>query len=123
MEIVNWRHALDQKWAALRFGEVKLETDGEQHVFEVQVYLDDLDPEAVRVELYADGVNGSRAGARGDEARAATGRRNKRLRLSRECACSPPGDGLYGATHTATAMTWRFPWKTHISCGSDDAIE
>ncbi len=56
MNIVNWRHALEQKWAALRFGEVKVETDGEQHVFEVQVYLDDLDPEAVRVELYADGV-------------------------------------------------------------------
>ena len=50
--------ALEQKWATLRFGEVKVETDGEQHVFEVQVYLDDLDPKAVRVELYADGVNG-----------------------------------------------------------------
>ena len=48
----------NQKWTALRFGEVKFETDGEQHVFEVQVYLDDLDPKAVRVELYADGVMG-----------------------------------------------------------------
>lgn len=56
VQIVNWRLALEQKWAALRFGEVKVETDGEQHVFEVQVYLDDLDPEAVRVEIYADGV-------------------------------------------------------------------
>jgi starch phosphorylase len=59
VQVVNWRRELDQKWAALRFGEVKLETDGEQHVFEVQVYLDDLDPEAVRVELYADGGNGT----------------------------------------------------------------
>ncbi len=58
-KVIDWRHALDQKWAALRFGEVKLETDGEQHGFEVQVYLDDLEPKAVRVELYADGVNGS----------------------------------------------------------------
>ncbi|CAG4882369.1 Glycogen phosphorylase [Georgfuchsia toluolica] len=57
--IVNWRRALEQKWAALRFGEVKIETAGEQHVFEVQVYLDDLDPETVRIELYADGVNGT----------------------------------------------------------------
>ena len=56
--MVAWRHALDQQWSALRFGEVKLETDGEQHVFEVQVYLDDLDPEAVRVELYANGADG-----------------------------------------------------------------
>ncbi|MGB8331566.1 MAG: alpha-glucan family phosphorylase, partial [Polyangiales bacterium] len=59
VDMVNWRHALEQTWAALRFGEVKVETDGEQHVFEVQAYLDDLDPETVRVELYADGVNGS----------------------------------------------------------------
>jgi starch phosphorylase len=61
MDLINWRNALDQKWAALRFGEVKLETDDEQHVFEVQVYLDELDPEAVRVELYANGVNGGTA--------------------------------------------------------------
>jgi len=57
--MVNWWHVLDQKWAALRFGEVKVETGGEQHVFDVQVYLDDLDPEVVRVELYANGVNGT----------------------------------------------------------------
>ncbi len=58
VQMVNWRHALEQKWDALRFGEVKVETAGEQHVFEVQMYLDGLDPEAVRVELYADGING-----------------------------------------------------------------
>lgn len=28
------------------------------HIFGVQVYLDDLDPEAVRVKLYADGTDG-----------------------------------------------------------------
>ena len=61
VELVDWRHTLEQKWTALRFGEVKLETGGEQHVFEVQVYLDDLDPETVRVELYANGVNGAAA--------------------------------------------------------------
>ena len=32
-------------------------TDGEQHAFEVEVYLGGLDPELVRIELYADGVN------------------------------------------------------------------
>ena len=56
--IVDWQHTLEQKWAALRFGEVKIETDGTQHAFEVQVYLNDLEPNAVRVELYAEGVNG-----------------------------------------------------------------
>jgi starch phosphorylase len=55
LELVNWRHDLEQKWNALRFGEMKIETEGEQHIFEAQVYLDNLDPEAVRVELYANG--------------------------------------------------------------------
>jgi starch phosphorylase len=58
MDMVNWRRALEQKWAALHFGEMKLETAGEQHVFEVQIYLDDIAPDAVRVELYAEGANG-----------------------------------------------------------------
>jgi glycogen phosphorylase len=56
VQLVNWRRALEQNWTALRFGELKVETDGGQHVFEVQMYLDDLDPQAVRVELYADAM-------------------------------------------------------------------
>ncbi len=59
MHMVDWRRMLEQKWDSLHFGEVKVETAGEQHVFEVQVYLDGFDPEAVRVELYADGMNGA----------------------------------------------------------------
>jgi len=58
-QMVDWQHSLEQQWASLHFGEVKVETRGEQHVFEVQVCLNDLDPKAVRVELYADGVVGS----------------------------------------------------------------
>ena len=57
--MVDWQHSLEQKWASLRFSEMKAETRGEQHVFEVEVCLNDLDPKAVRVELYADGVMGS----------------------------------------------------------------
>ena len=56
--MVNWQHTADQKWASLRFGDVKVETVGEQHFFDVQVYLADLEPTAVRVELYAEGING-----------------------------------------------------------------
>jgi starch phosphorylase len=57
-QIVDWQHSLEQKWSMLRFTEVKVETRGGQHVFGVQVYLADLAPNAVRVELYADGING-----------------------------------------------------------------
>ena len=57
-QMVDWRQAMEKEWPALRFGEMKVETNGGQHVFEAQVYLNDLDPNAVRVELYADGANG-----------------------------------------------------------------
>jgi starch phosphorylase len=55
-QIVSWQHVLEQRWTSIRVGEVKVETGGDQYVFEVQVYLDGIDPEAVRVELYTDGV-------------------------------------------------------------------
>ncbi|MDN5754045.1 MAG: DUF3417 domain-containing protein, partial [Nitrosospira sp.] len=57
-QISNWRRDLSQKWSALRFGEMTVEAQGEQQVFTVQVYLNDLDPAAVRVELYAQGMMG-----------------------------------------------------------------
>ena len=59
VQLVDWQRDLDSKWNSLRFGEMKIDTTGTQHVFEVQVYLDDLDPDAVCVELYADGVDGA----------------------------------------------------------------
>src|SRR5512143_1703176 len=35
-QMVDWQHSLEQQWATLRFGEVKVETNGEQLVFDVQ---------------------------------------------------------------------------------------
>ena len=35
-----------------------MDSHSDPYVFEVQVYLDELDPEAVRVEIYAEGQNG-----------------------------------------------------------------
>ena len=57
--MVDWLQNLEQKWSALRFGEVKVETSGGQHVFDISVYFGELDPNAIRVELYADGAPGS----------------------------------------------------------------
>jgi len=60
-DIVNWEHTLKEKWGTLRFGDVKVQTNAAQHIFEAEVYLNGLDPNAVRVELYANGINGSSA--------------------------------------------------------------
>jgi starch phosphorylase len=56
-KLVGWQHNLEQKWAEVRFGEIKIKTDEQQHIFEVKVHLNDIDPDAVRIELYADGIN------------------------------------------------------------------
>jgi hypothetical protein len=58
-QMVDWRHSLDQKWGTLNFGAVKVETRDGKHIIEVQVGLHGLDPKAVRVELYADGIKDS----------------------------------------------------------------
>ncbi len=57
-KVVDWQQALKDRWATLRLGEVKIDTDWEHHVFEVQVFTGELDPNILRVELYADGVVG-----------------------------------------------------------------
>jgi starch phosphorylase len=60
-QMADWRQGLDQKWATLHFGQVKVEKKGDQNIFEVQVCLHGLDPKTVRVELYADGIQGGPA--------------------------------------------------------------
>jgi len=57
-QISDQLHTLEQKWNSIHFGEVRCETFENQHHFTVQVYFKDLDPSMVRVELFADGING-----------------------------------------------------------------
>jgi glycogen phosphorylase len=56
--IVDWQRAVAQYWAALRFGALQVETAADQHVFQIPVYLGELDPDGVPVELYANSLNG-----------------------------------------------------------------
>jgi starch phosphorylase len=56
--MLDWKRQLDQAWTSLHFGDVKVETRDHQHTIEVEVYFNDLDPDAVQVELFADEVNG-----------------------------------------------------------------
>jgi starch phosphorylase len=55
--MVDWQHTIRSKWANLRFGDVTVETIGDGHFFEAQVYLNGIVPDAVHVELYADNSN------------------------------------------------------------------
>ncbi len=60
VEILAWGRDLAAHWPAARFGAVRVETRNDQHRFAVQVHLGELDPEAVRVELFADPLDGGK---------------------------------------------------------------
>jgi starch phosphorylase len=57
-QVVDWRHAVDRTWGSLRFGGLRVETNADHHLFEVELFLNDLDPSAARVDLYANGIDG-----------------------------------------------------------------
>ena len=57
VRIVNWLNTLREKWSAVRFGETRISTNEAVHTFDAQVYLNDLDPGTVRVELFANALD------------------------------------------------------------------
>ncbi len=57
-QLVDWLHRVDLKWDSLRFGDLRVLSDAENLRFEVELSLNDLDPNEVRVELYADAIDG-----------------------------------------------------------------
>ena len=57
-EIVKWHSAVEENWHKLNFGPVHVETLGDFHHLRAQIYLGELSPDSVCVELYADSKNG-----------------------------------------------------------------
>ena len=57
-QIADWQNDLQQNWNKLQFGDVKVKTDGDKHIFEAEVFLNTIKPDKLLVELYADGKNG-----------------------------------------------------------------
>ena len=53
-DLVAWHAGLENHWSTLRFGATSVKTDGQQYLFQIEVFLGDIDPDAVKVELYAD---------------------------------------------------------------------
>jgi starch phosphorylase len=54
-DLMALRQTLETHWTGLRFGNVRVRTEAGAHHFAAALYLDDLDPETVSVELYAEG--------------------------------------------------------------------
>jgi starch phosphorylase len=55
-DIVHWQNDLREHWGRIRFTGFHVETEGNTHHFNLQVYLDELSPAAVQIELYAEGA-------------------------------------------------------------------
>lgn len=57
-KIVDWRHGIEQNWPGIAFGPFKIESVNNQHAFEVTVDLQNLNPDDIKIELFANGLNG-----------------------------------------------------------------
>jgi len=57
-EVFAWEETLSAHWNTISFGSLKVESKNGFVHFEVPVYLGEVDPSAVRVELFAAGRNG-----------------------------------------------------------------
>jgi starch phosphorylase len=56
--LAQWQQDIQRHWNDVRFGPLRVVQEEGVHVFEVQVSLGGLDPGAVRVELFAEGIGG-----------------------------------------------------------------
>ena len=57
--LLHWQVQLRKHWPTVRFGSATVEEKQGQYLFQAQIFLDDVDPDAVAAELYAAGQNGS----------------------------------------------------------------
>jgi starch phosphorylase len=60
VDLVNWRAQIAKHWSMVRFGSATVQEKEGQLLFQVQVFVNDLDPDSVNVELYAEGPNGNK---------------------------------------------------------------
>jgi len=88
VSLLEWHQDVAQHWNAVRFGAVSIETHEGRHFFRVQVFPGGLNPDELKVELYADSVQG------GDPA----------LEAMTTCKTCPDSQGelIYSAVVSAT---------------------
>jgi starch phosphorylase len=89
VQIRNWQRLVLRQWPRLRFGKFNVESTTESHLFMLQVYLNELDPDSVSVELFADRSNGTAL---------------ERVRMTRD---APLVGAVNGYTYVATVPATR----------------
>jgi len=56
--ILRWRQAITEHWGTVRFGPATVQTNDGYHDFQLGIYLGEISPEFVQVELYANALAG-----------------------------------------------------------------
>jgi len=88
-KVIDGQSTLTRRLDAIRFGTVSVETQGNEHFIAVEVFLKDVNPDTVRVELYANGGAGGGA-------------------VEKEMTGTPgPTDGAGGSDYHATVSSAR----------------
>ena len=57
--LLDWKQDIDRQWSNIRFGTLDFETHDGQHFFRASVFPGGLNPGQLKVELYADPVQGN----------------------------------------------------------------
>ncbi len=56
-QLQNWYHALTLHWHQIHFGNIEIQKTDNGWFFQIQVYLGEILPDQVSVELYAEGID------------------------------------------------------------------
>ncbi len=86
--LLAWRERIVRHWNTVRFGTVDTETHDGHHFFRVQVFVGDLHPDELQVELYAEPLSGSESALQ--------------AMTAGEPAAGVPGAQIYSAQVAAT---------------------
>jgi glycogen phosphorylase len=106
---IDAQNALAQKLNAVCFGAVTVETRKDEHRIAVEVFLKEVSPEMVRVEIYADGINGD-----GAVEKEMTGTRRQANGVSSYLYRATVSSARPAADYTARIMPGRGPLATHL---------
>ena len=58
--LLEWQQEVDRHWSTMRLGTTGIDTHDGQHFFRVEVFPGDLNPNQIRVELYAGAMPGDK---------------------------------------------------------------
>ncbi|HSI76121.1 MAG TPA: hypothetical protein VK957_09505, partial [Lunatimonas sp.] len=58
--IIHWKQVLRENWQKIKFGDFIVEPVEDHYAFNIKIYLSAIRPEHVSVELYANGLDGTK---------------------------------------------------------------